>query len=55
MGNRPLLVSSVSTVVFLSVVTPWEMTIKHALGRLELAESPRSLVYSQPPLRSGLP
>jgi PIN domain nuclease of toxin-antitoxin system len=33
--------------VFLSVVTPWEMTIKHALGRLELAESPRSLVYSQ--------
>lgn len=35
------------TAVFLSVVTPWEMTIKHALGRLELAEPPRSLVYAQ--------
>lgn len=33
--------------VFLSVVTPWEMTIKHAIGRLDLAEPPRSLVYAQ--------
>ncbi len=33
--------------IFLSVVTPWEMTIKHALGRLELSDSPRSLVYAQ--------
>jgi PIN domain nuclease of toxin-antitoxin system len=33
--------------VFLSVVTPWEMTIKHAIGRLELDEPPRSLVYAQ--------
>jgi PIN domain nuclease of toxin-antitoxin system len=35
------------TPVFLSVVTPWEMTIKHALGRLELAGPPRSVVYAQ--------
>ncbi len=35
------------TSVFLSAVTPWEMTIKQALGRLELAESPRTLVYAQ--------
>ena len=35
------------TAVFLSVVTAWEMAIKHALGRLELAEPPRSLVYGQ--------
>lgn len=33
--------------VFLSVVTPWEMTIKHAIGRLELTDEPRSLVYAQ--------
>lgn len=33
--------------VFLSVVTPWEMTIKSALGRLDLKESPRGLVYAQ--------
>lgn len=36
-----------ATSVFLSVVTPWEMTIKHAIGRLDLAEPPRSLVYGQ--------
>ncbi len=33
--------------VLLSVATPWEMTIKHALGRLELRDPPRSLVYAQ--------
>ena len=33
--------------VLVSVVTPWEMTIKRALGRLELSESPRALVYGQ--------
>lgn len=33
--------------VFLSVVTPWEITIKHEIGRLELTAPPRSLVYAQ--------
>ena len=33
--------------VLLSVATPWEMTIKHALGRLELRDPPRTLVYAQ--------
>jgi len=33
--------------VLLSVATPWEMTIKHALGRLELRDAPRTLVYAQ--------
>lgn len=33
--------------VLLSVATPWEMTIKHALGRLELSDAPRTLVYAQ--------
>ncbi len=35
------------TPVFLSAVTPWEITIKHALGRLELTEAPRPLIYGQ--------
>ena len=35
------------TPVVLSVVTPWELTMKSAIGRLELTDSPRSLVYSQ--------
>lgn len=39
--------SDPDTPVFLSVVTPWEITIKHSLGRLELAEAPRPLVYGQ--------
>ncbi len=33
--------------ILLSVATPWEMTIKHALGRLELRDAPRTLVYAQ--------
>jgi len=33
--------------VLLSVATPWEMTIKHALGRLELRGAPRAVVYAQ--------
>lgn len=33
--------------VLLSVATPWEMTIKHALGRLELRDAVRTLVYAQ--------
>lgn len=33
--------------MLLSVATPWELTIKHALGRLELRDAPRALVYSQ--------
>ncbi len=33
--------------VLLSVATPWEMAIKHALGRLELRDPPRTLVYAQ--------
>jgi PIN domain nuclease of toxin-antitoxin system len=33
--------------VYLSVVTPWEIAIKHAIGRLELSEPPRTLVYAQ--------
>lgn len=33
--------------VLLSVATPWEMTIKHSLGRLELRDAPRTLVYAQ--------
>ncbi len=33
--------------VLLSVATPWEMTIKHALGRLELRGAPRTFVYGQ--------
>ncbi len=40
-------IAAPETAVFLSVVTPWEMTIKHSLGRLELEEPPRSLVYAQ--------
>lgn len=40
-------IGDAGTPAFLSVVTPWEMTIKHAIGRLDLAESPRSLVYAQ--------
>jgi PIN domain nuclease of toxin-antitoxin system len=35
------------TPVVLSVVTPWELTIKRAIGRLELTDSPGSLVYAQ--------
>ncbi len=35
------------TPVALSVVTPWELTIKRAIGRLELTDSPGSLVYAQ--------
>jgi len=33
--------------VYLSVVTPWEMEIKSALGRLDLTEPPRTLVPGQ--------
>lgn len=33
--------------VLVSVATPWEMTIKHGLGRLELRDAPRALVYAQ--------
>jgi PIN domain nuclease of toxin-antitoxin system len=33
--------------VLLSVATPWEITIKHALGRLQLRDAPRTLVYAQ--------
>jgi len=33
--------------VLLSVATPWEMIIKHALGRLELRDAPRTLVHAQ--------
>ena len=33
--------------VLLSVVTPWEMTIKHALGRIELRAAPRAIIYAQ--------
>lgn len=33
--------------VLLSVATPWEMTIKQALGRLELRDVPRTLVHAQ--------
>ncbi|MGI8412558.1 MAG: type II toxin-antitoxin system VapC family toxin, partial [Solirubrobacteraceae bacterium] len=33
--------------VLLSVATPWEMIIKHALGRLELRDAPGTLVYAQ--------
>ena len=33
--------------VLLSVATPWEITIKHALGRLELRDAPRTLVHAQ--------
>lgn len=33
--------------VYLSVVTPWEMEIKSALGRLDLTEPVRTLVPAQ--------
>jgi PIN domain nuclease of toxin-antitoxin system len=46
-GRAGEVIAARKTIVFLSVVTPWEMTIKHAIGRLELSESPRSLVYAQ--------
>ena len=40
-------IASIDNAVVVSVVTPWEIAIKHALGRLELAESPRELVDGQ--------
>ncbi len=35
------------TEVVLSVVSAWEVTIKHGLGRLDLASTPRALVKDQ--------
>jgi PIN domain nuclease of toxin-antitoxin system len=46
-GRAREAIAASATPVFLSVVTPWEIAIKHALGRLELADTPRSLVYAQ--------
>lgn len=46
-GRAREAIAASGTPVFLSVVTPWEIAIKHALGRLELADTPRSLVYAQ--------
>jgi len=33
--------------VLLSVVTPWELVVKQAVGRLELVDAPRVLVRDQ--------
>lgn len=35
------------TPIVLSVVVPWEMTIKAVLGRLDLATSPRAIAHVQ--------
>lgn len=46
-GRAREAIAEPDTTVVLSVVTPWEMTIKSALGRLQLQQPPRSLVYAQ--------
>jgi PIN domain nuclease of toxin-antitoxin system len=37
-------VSDPTNVVYLSVVSFWEISVKHGLGKLELPESPRTFV-----------